>query len=524
MGRMLAIEISPRVIRAVEYTPGERPVRIHRAAVTERPGGEPAAVGQFLRGFLEQNGFTAKSAVVGYFGPVIEHRIFTIPPVIGKTREELLRGKIAQETATSVAELRVTGEVVGKVVEQGYERDEVMTLYVPEFEIRRLVFLLVEAGLAPVRVVSVPMALTGLHPPEAADELCGFLHVEPSRCVISVSGAGKLRFSREFPLEAPGRAAEATEAAEEPAYKNIDFGGDSAALPPAPPSGEEIHAERLVTELTRSLLYFRQISRGGSITRLYWSGDPPGEAAKRLISERLKFQIAAHPAAGSSVFDGEGAFDAAMFGVPVGLAAEEWGSDQVNLLPAEYLQRKERRGSYIAVAVILAVFLLANAGLYMGLRNAEKRYRDALGGAAAVTRSLAVSPEEISRWMATRSALAEMRRGEKTLEIPFTRWKPLFATLGAPVPPEMRFLSATFTPASTSEAGPHAGRGDVRGIATGKTPAEAQNRVNAFLAAVRAQPVVGEPGYTVFEVRPRSEDAGGGYEQEFLLGFALRER
>ena len=38
--------------------------------------------------------------------------------------------------------------------------------------------------------------------------------------------------------------------------------------------------------------------------------------------------------------------------------------------PVEYLQRKERRGSYIAVAVILAVFLLANAGLYMGLGNA----------------------------------------------------------------------------------------------------------------------------------------------------------
>ena len=225
----------------------------------------------------------------------------------------------------------------------------------------------------------------------------------------------------------------------------------------------------------------------------------------------------------ASAFDDEGAFDAAMFGVPVGMAAEEWGADRVNLLPAEYLQRKERRGSYIAVAVILAVFLLANAGLYMGLRNASMRYRDVLGGTASITRSVAASPEEISRWMATRSALEEMKRGEKTLENRFTRWKALFATLGAPVPPEMRFLSATFTPAPPAVAGPYAGRGEVRGIVSGKTPAEAQSRVNAFLAAVRAQPGIGEPGYTVFEVRPRGGD-GGGYEQEFLLGFALRER
>jgi hypothetical protein len=88
----------------------------------------------------------------------------------------------------------------------------------------------------------------------------------------------------------------------------------------------------------------------------------------------------------------------------------------------------------------------------------------------------------------------------------------------------MRFLSATFTPASPSESGPHAGRGEVRGIVSGKTPAEAQGRINAFLAALRAQPVVGEPEYAVFEVRPRGEESGGGYEQEFLLNFALRER
>ncbi|OGP26168.1 MAG: hypothetical protein A2X91_04545 [Deltaproteobacteria bacterium GWB2_65_81] len=520
MGRMLAIEISPRVIRVVEYTPGDLPVRIHRAAVTERPGGEPAAVGQFLRGFLDREGFTAKDALVSYLGPVIDHRIFAIPPVTGKTREELLRGKIAQETATSVAELRVTGEVIGKVVEQGYERDEVMTLYVPEFEIRRLVFLLVEAGLTPVRVVSVPLALAGLHPPEAVDELCGFLHVEPSRCVISVSGAGKLRFSREFTLELPGQPPSTHEV---PDYKNIDLGGGGDDPSPEP-SGEEIYAERMVTELTRSLLYFRQISRGGSISRLYWSGDPPGETSKRLISERLKFELGAHPAAGAAAVEQGASFDAATFGVPVGMAAAAWGPERVNLLPSEYLQRKERRGSYIAVAVILAAFLLANAGLYLGLRNASMRYRDVLGGAAAVTRNAAGSQEEISRWMATRSALEEMKRGEKTLENRFTRWKALFATLGAPVPPEMRFLSATFTPSLPSEAGPREGRGEVRGIVSGGTPAEAQHRVNAFLAAVRAQPVVGEQGYTVLEVRPRGEDGGGGYEQEFLLSFALRER
>ena len=80
-------------------------------------------------------------------------------------------------------------------------------------------------------------------PADAADELCGFLHLEPTRCVICVSGAGGLRFAREFALKG-----------QDGLHHALSDGPDLA--------------ERLVMELTRSLLYFRQISQGGAITRL----------------------------------------------------------------------------------------------------------------------------------------------------------------------------------------------------------------------------------------------------------------
>ncbi|MBP2674046.1 MAG: Type pilus assembly protein PilM [Deltaproteobacteria bacterium] len=439
MGKMLAIEFSPKVIRVVEFQPGDPPVRISRAAAAERPGGEPAAVGQFLREFLARNGFTAKEALVSYLGPVIEHRIYAIPPVTGTTREELLRGKIAQESPVAVAELRVTGEVIGKLAEKGFERHEVMTLFTPEFEIRRLVYILIEAGLTPERVITVPVALAGLHPADAADELCGFLHLEPTRCVICVSGAGKLRFAREFALKAQDLAGAA------PGIPAQGIAGPGGGEPPS--SGEAVLAERLVMELTRSLLYFRQISQGGSISRLYWSGDPPSEETRRLISERLKFDIGAHPAEKVAVFEAGAKRDPGVFGVPIGMAATGWGPDRVNLLPVKFLQRKERRGSYIALAVILLAFLGADAGLYKGLRNASNRYREVLASFDEVTRSMSLSPEETARWMELSSALGDAARGEKAYAHSFTRWKSLFAALGAAVPPDMRLLSATFTPA-----------------------------------------------------------------------------
>ncbi|HJX14726.1 MAG TPA: hypothetical protein VJ386_03270, partial [Candidatus Deferrimicrobiaceae bacterium] len=127
-GKMLALEISPKVIRAIEYVPGTRPLEVTLAAATDWPGGEPVRVGRFLREFLSNRGFTAKRAVISYFGPLIEHRIYILPPATGEDRDALLRGKVAEEISTPVSELRVTGEVIGKQVERGVERQEVLAV------------------------------------------------------------------------------------------------------------------------------------------------------------------------------------------------------------------------------------------------------------------------------------------------------------------------------------------------------------------------------------------------------------
>ena len=87
-GKMLALEISPKVIRAIEYVPETSPLEVTLAAATDWPGGEPVRVGRFLREFLSSRGFTARRAVVSYFGPLIEHRIYVLPPTTGETRAD----------------------------------------------------------------------------------------------------------------------------------------------------------------------------------------------------------------------------------------------------------------------------------------------------------------------------------------------------------------------------------------------------------------------------------------------------
>jgi hypothetical protein len=80
------------------------------------------------------------------------------------------------------------------------------------------------------------------------------------------------------------------------------------------------------------------------------------------------------------------------------------------------------------------------------------------------------------------------------------------------------------TPAEPGSAEPAAGRAEVRAIAHSGTPAEVQRMVNAFLAALRAQPVVADAEYRVLELRPAGKESTGGYDQEFLVHFTMRER
>ncbi|MDA8122656.1 MAG: hypothetical protein M0Z38_08845 [Deltaproteobacteria bacterium] len=510
-GKMLAVEISPRLIRVAEFVPDTSPAEVTHIATMERPGGEPAVVGQLVRSFLSESGITAKRALVAYSGPLIEHRIYVIPPAASESREELLRGKVAQEVTTPIAELRVSGEVIGKVTEGGVERHEVLAVFTPEFEIRRLTFLLIEAGISPARVTSVPMALVALHPADQKDVLAGFIHSEPGRCIIAISDGGRLRFSREFNIEAPGKVAAATEL---PDYKNIDLGAGGAPSPPAGPdsSEEEVYAERMVTEVTRSLLYFRQLSRGGAITRLYWSGEKPSPETVRLIGERLKLEVSPHPAAVASSGPGlpEGA-DA--FAVPIGMMVAGQVPDQINLLPEGYLRRKKRRVNLMALAVVALVFLAANAGLFAGLQKAVSRYKEVLAGSSA--QPVSGMQAGFARWDALRREVTEASAGERMLRTPFTHWKTLFASLGIPVPKEIAFSTLTL-----DRAGPGY-RGELRGKARGKNPAEAQEKINGLLSAVRGHGVAAEAQYAPIEVRPLRAGEGKGYEQDFLLTFLL---
>jgi len=516
-GRMLAIEIGTRTIRVVEFVPGGDRTTVTRALTAERPGGEPGAAGRVLKTLLSENGFTARRVLVAYSGPVIEHRIYLIPPVAAEIRDELLRGKVAPEVSTPIAEMRVSGEAVGTAQERGIERTEALAVYTPEFEVRRLTFLLVEAGLSPARIASFPLALAALHPEAEKEAAVGFVHAEPGRFTIAVSSAGKLRFAREFTVEPP-RQPEARGNTAVPDYGNVEIEGarsPAAAPDPDPEPAPDAVAERVVTELTRSLLYFRQVSRGTSISRLYWSGEAASPEVKGLILARLKLELAPHPAESSASFQGGVAGSPSDYAIPLGLARAGQVPGQANLLPESYQRRRKQRNHLAATAVVWGAFLAVAAATFVGLHDAESRYRDAIAGSDAVTSGQVGAQTDFLRLSELRQQTEAAERQDRTLRTPFTRWRPLLAWLGASTPRDMAFTSLSID----RIAGGY--RGALCGVVRGRDPSEAQARLNGFLAALSRRSLGEGVLYAPVEVRPLEAGEGPGVVQEFRLTFTL---
>lgn len=515
---MVALEFTPKVIRAIEFQPESKPVLVTRALSIERPAGEPSAVARALKEALHSAGIVAKRALVAYAGPQIEHRIYPIPPVFGESRDALLRGKVAAEVATPVGELRISGEIVGKVTEGGTERAEAMTVFTPEFEIRRLTFLLLEAGLSPARVGTIPLALAALHPKKEEATLIGFIHAEPGHCTISVSASGgKLRFAREFPLEvrkAPEPVPSAS-AAQMPEYGNITLptGGGGDAAPAI--SFEEHAADRLVTELTRSLLYFRQLSRGGAVTKLFWSGDPPSAEAVAMIATRLKLQIATHPAMANLEARVPLPGTPESFAVPIGLALSGQFAEQVNLLPEAYIRKRKRRGLVFASTAASVIFAVAAVASFSALHLAERQYQAVIDQTDFEGSRSPTSQVDFLRWMETKKRATEAEALDVSLRSPFTRWKAMFAWIGSSSPAEVSFSTLSVT------LGKDGYRGELRAVVRGKDPADAQANLNRFLSSARAK--VGERGlfYAPVEVKPVAAEQGKGVVQEFALTFLL---
>ncbi len=509
-GRILVLEVSSRNILGMECIQGTSPLKVTNFFVTRRPSGEPREVARFLRETLEEEGITAKKTWVIFTGTSCEHRLMVLPKISREERESLVLRKLEEETQVPMSELAASHSVVGSTVDRGIEKHEVLVVSTPLFEVKRLIYTLMEAGLEPALVTSLPVVAAKLHPADEKDDYMAFLYLTRDKSHVVITLQGYPRFSREIQVDL-----DALKVRED--FQRFQSVGEvEVEVEEADPV-----ADRVVTELTRSFLYFKQISRGGSVKKVYlW-----GEYAEDSLISNIQSRLAVDAVRGDAIFSGKfdlveraadkaASFDPLRYVHALALAKEASIKDEINLLPPEFIERKRKVIDRALYATFVVMFLAINVLLLGGIYTARKHYQGIINEVNSQLPVLYEQREYSERVRRLKDMAAESERILADLKQRFVHWEEFLGLLAASTP-----SAVTFDEMMIRDVG-GAFEVALNGYVVGVSPKSVQDHVNRFLRSIEGIPYVARVNYKPHRILP-SERYVRKYEELFRVELTL---
>lgn len=460
--RVLGVEVGPARLTALTVA-RRRPHAILGAGLhpmaTPVVGLGPLAVGLGARG---------RPVRLVLRGPGHLHRIQMLPPMSADDRQAYLTRELRREHEGS--EWAFAHAVVGRLQEADGPRDEVLVVAIPRREVDRVMAAAEVTRARIALITTTPLALLraalALVPPEA-DEAVAVALWSAAGLTIAVGAGQTLALARELP--------------------------HSAGVDPL---------ERCATEIQRSLLAFRQQSRGRSVARvLVASALPELTAALPALSERLGVPVEDLNAAFAALLPPEASVgEAAEFLLAYGAALTPPGHG-LNLVPESIVLRR-RAGALAVAAVILAVLVAGMIGA---------TYRSRVRQAHALERALVELGSERQRLLAQRAAGEEASRERQLYRQRLRALKGLAP--GLPALPAALTELARLAPGNlrlqrvtlVGEGG--LARLGLAGVAEAPDLADAQAAVSAFYSALRASPLF--DGVTLVPAKGERERPAG---------------
>ncbi len=505
----MVMEVSQKRIEILEYFPGTSPLKITNYVNAESPGGEPSEVARFIKDLMEEKGITAKKAKVIFTAPAIEHRVITLPHVSKEERQLLVNRKLEEELRIPLSELAVSSKAVGNKAERGKDKDEVLVVSTPQFEVKRLLFTLIEAEIEPVEVTSLPIACSLFHPLPEKDDYIAHLSLSKEKSFVTISENRFPRFSREIHVAFP----------DEPVQSNVvNFQMVEVEEKRDTVSGP---VQRIVTELTRSFLYFKQLSRGGTVKRVYFLG----EKAERPLGDQIEEKIAVECVWPENTLtekvdfvgceeEGRKVFSLNHAAHLVLLALEEEDKDKINLLPPEYVGRKKKMVDLALLAAVTTAFFLINAFLIIGILSAKNHYKSVI---SEIKGQYAHLDQNRNYAMKIYRLKEKARISEEILEDvrhPFTSWEDYFGIMSQGTPGGVTYRDMTFVKGEDSY------QVSLKGTVAAMYPEQVQTVFNSFFAACAKNPFIKKLKYSPVSIYP-VENYRHKYEEQFLLNMNL---
>ena len=418
--RTLGIELTDDQIKIVEVSFGRR-LKVFNFAVIDNRNVEASRRAEQLNHTLKIRGFEAKDAVIATSGANVEHRLLTLPPLSSREMHFVTQRESKKLAPTAGAETVWSYEILKAKEELGIKKNQILLVTAERPLVDAAQAFISQTRLKLQQITTIPEAVLNLLRHVMAwkkDAVSTVVHFAGNFVHILFVQDGLLLLSRE-----------------------IHF--DPANMAP------DEQVLRIVSELKRSTLYFRQNFPQAQLNQVIFSGDNDalGTLATQSTEELgipgsiVRFEESLD----TSTFRGN--WDEFRFHLP-GLTAAlgaAWrktaGSSGINLLPGK-TQAKEQAGINPAKIAKVACVLAMAGSLTMGGYYLRETSAIAAERQQLIQRSAIVDPrlQELAE-LDSRRASAEQKAAFLHSIGARADWTELLRNLSFIVPPTAVFES-----------------------------------------------------------------------------------
>jgi len=382
-----------RVVRAGNAT-------IQQPAPGAVPGARRAALAAAINQAMKNARIRTSKVVVNLPGDPAECSVRTLPPMSAVELETVIRREgvklFGEETAWDYVLL----------TDRAGEEQRVLTAYAPGEKVNECLNVLRDCGLTALAVTTSHSALLELTERLVApNENAALVHFGGQAVSVVILTDGSPVLIRRIQLD----------------------------------QGPDGTPEFVVQEINRTFMYFKQKCRGKRVTRVIQWG--ASEVVLELLARRPETTIDDFGSLPFGLADGHAEFSP----VAVGLAVMGTTDPDVNLLPEEMKERRERGLKAVTMTAAAASATVIYIACYMALFVAEGMYRQALGDAQLQTECFKPVREEHRRIETLKDKLDHRRELFGTLVRRSLPWPHLLWALGKVTPPDADLNEVTAT-------------------------------------------------------------------------------
>jgi Tfp pilus assembly PilM family ATPase len=364
---VIGLQMCSGLLRIIEIDRGAHPPRVINFSSIDPLMDNPQEAADQILGLMREKGITATvvHSVICEIG--VEHRQVALP-ILGRTEmQAIVRREIKKIVPDSSGRDVVFDFWYDRSIKRSGRKAEVLIGVAPREAPARIIGLMELIERDTQLISTVPLTLIsalGALGEKTANRITAMVHLERDRSFLVISNRGNWVFSRDFQSVLTREETQAPESSQLQARRSFASARYLA------------DQERLLIEVNRSLLYFKQRFRGEGVSLVVMSGEA-------FNLEQIAGAIGKNIGLEAIVFNPISAFQVKHLGdraeklariipslaLPIGAALQTVKDARLNFVPPDYLNRRATRLRRLLMTTAAAVLVLLMSAGYLMVRH-----------------------------------------------------------------------------------------------------------------------------------------------------------